>query len=102
MTNSPPLQCKRCADIVEYAFWGQKYCFPCHRVMIAAEDAAIARETRKAQGSIDIALYVDRKGRAGWDIQIIDERGDLVWARDLADRYRKELNARQHRDYRER
>jgi hypothetical protein len=70
--------------------------------MISAETASISQTQKVEQDHVELALYLDRKRQASWDIRIIDERGQEVWARDLADRYRKELNARQHRDYRDR
>jgi hypothetical protein len=39
--------------------------------------------------------------RPPWDWQLYDERGRLVWASELARRYRRELKARENRDYRE-
>ena len=37
--------------------------------------------------------------RIMWDYRIVDENGRTVWAKDLADRYRSELERRQRHDY---
>ena len=102
MTNYQAKNCKRCLDCFAPAFAEQIYCTRCRRVMISAEDASVARERKLAQSKAEIAEYMAMKFREDWDVQIIDEIGRVVWARDLADRYRKELGARQHKDYRER
>ncbi len=102
MTNFQPSNCKRCLDCFSPAFAEQLYCAKCRRVMVAAEDASIYKERLLEQSKGEISLYMDTKIRDHWDIRIIDEVGREVWARDLADRYRKELNARRKRDYRER
>jgi hypothetical protein len=67
--------------------------------MVSAEEASITRTRRREQV---LAKTVENNFNHLFDIQIIDEWGQLVWALDLAKRYRKELNARQQRDFRHR
>lgn len=45
-----------------------------------------------------LGLPVDTP-REVWDILIVDENGRTVWAKDLAARYRTELERRKSRDY---
>lgn len=99
MTDSPQLECKRCREAYLPVFGQQLFCNRCRRVMVSAENAAVAKQRRRDQELAD--SYRDEFVHM-YDTLIIDEWGREVWASDLAQRYRKELNARQHKDFRHR
>jgi hypothetical protein len=78
------------------------YCQQCRKIILAAENAAVSKQNRYEQELLSRTFQFDEGKRENWDVMILDEYGREVWAKDLAKRYRKELNARRNRDYRHR
>jgi hypothetical protein len=103
MTDSQPLKrrkCYYCQDKYFPAFQEQRLCNDCRTLAIKKQSAIRAREDKRERTEAGIALEQHYSERNLWDIQIIDERGDVVWARDLAKRYRNELDARMRGEFR--
>lgn len=102
MTDSQPLslhKCGRCGKEFTPAFAEAVLCSSCRHYIIRKERNAARREARKEVAAAQLELLWDKSRRSEWDILVIDERGQTVWARDLAHRYRNELDARQRRDW---
>lgn len=78
------MRCKRCGE--EFiALIAMFYCPSC-RATIGTE--------RNTRPSIEFIEERDEN-----DYELIDERGDVVWASDLAKRYRKEMQRQIRKDF---
>lgn len=90
-------RCKRCNKKFR-AYKGLRYCGECRENILIEEPYSVTPKELRRIGAV-----LDRKdqwARELWDTEIVDERGQVVWARDLAKRYRKELERRKHGDFR--
>jgi hypothetical protein len=103
MTDSQPVKlqrCGRCREIeFEKSFPEQTLCPNCRKFVIKKERTAAKHEQRKEISILQLELMWDRERRHEWDIQILDENGKTVWARDLAKTYRTELDNRLRRNW---
>jgi DNA-directed RNA polymerase subunit RPC12/RpoP len=102
MTNSVAtevLKCKRCGEEFVPPFATAILCAQCRRHVVKKERSAARREGRREITAAQVELTWDQSRRAEWDIMVTDEIGRPVWARDLAKRYRNELDARQRRNW---
>lgn len=94
------IRCFRCHRKFDIAFPEQKLCAFCRHQVIKSERRAARREHRKEISLVELELRYDQRNRAEWDVLMINEFDREEWASDIADRYRRELDARQRRDFR--
>jgi len=59
------------------------FCPGCTSWLLSRQSSSVARSALQDAGLLDSNRHL-------WDYRIIDERGDEVWAMDLAARYKKE------------